>query len=82
MPAHKLASQMTTIEHMSSILRAEASGQDLQEGDDGIHVCAMRQDGSLYELGYVSETLVYQNPQAAQMAIDKIKFFATQRRKP
>lgn len=59
---------------LADVLRAEAAGQDLQEGPHGVHVCAMRQDRTLYELGSVSEALVYQDPQAARAAIDRIKF--------
>jgi hypothetical protein len=59
---------------LADVLRAEAAGQDLQEGSNGVHVCAMRQDRTLYELGYVSEALVYQNPEAARAAIERIKF--------
>ena len=59
---------------LADVLRAEAAGQDLQEGPHGVHVCAMRQDRTLYELGSVSEALVYQNPQAARAMIERIKF--------
>lgn len=59
---------------LADVLRAETAGQDLQEGPHGIHVCAMRQDRTLYELGSVSDALVYQNPQAARAAIERIKF--------
>lgn len=59
---------------LADVLRAEAAGQDLQEGPHGVHVCAMRQDRTLYELGSVSEALVYQNPQKARAAIERIKF--------
>ena len=55
-------------------MRAETAGQDLQEGPHGIHVCAMRQDRTLYELGSVSEALVYQDPQGSSAAIERIKF--------
>lgn len=36
-------------ELLADVLRAEAAGEDLQEGPFGIHVCAMRKDGKLYE---------------------------------
>ena len=67
---------MTTMKtnYEADVLRAEVAGQDLQEGPYGLHVCAMRRDERLYELGHVSETLVYQNPQAAHAAISRIKF--------
>lgn len=60
--------------NLADVLRADACGKDLQEGPYGIHICAKRPDGSLYELGSVSETLVYQNPQAARTLIERIKF--------
>lgn len=59
---------------LSDVLRAEGVGQDLQEGPHGVHVYAMRQDRTLYELGSVSAELVYQNPRAARAAIERIKF--------
>lgn len=59
---------------LADVLRAEAAGQDLHEGPHGVHVCAMRQDGTLYELGSVSESMVYQKPEAARAAIERIKF--------
>ena len=59
---------------LADVMRAEAASQDLQEGPHGVHVCAMRQDRTLYELGSVSEALVYQDPQAARAAIERIKF--------
>lgn len=65
---------MTHAEHLSNILRAETAEQDLQEGPSGVHVCAMRADSTLYALGFVSDSLVYQNPQAAHAAIERIKW--------
>jgi hypothetical protein len=59
---------------LADVLRAEAAGQDLHEGPHGVHVCAMRQDRTLYELGSVSEALMHQDPQAARAAIERIKF--------
>jgi hypothetical protein len=59
---------------LADVLRAETAGEDLQEGPHGVHVCAMRQDRTLYELGSVSEALVYQDPQTARAAIERIKF--------
>lgn len=64
---------------LSDILRAEVAGEDLQEGPHGILVCAMRQDGTLYEIGRVSMALVMQSPEGAHAAIEHIKF---SRRKP
>jgi len=60
----------------TDVLRAEAAGLDLQEGQYGVHVYAMRQDGTLYELGSVSESMVYQDPQGARTMISRIKFQA------
>lgn len=65
---------MTDAERLTDTLRAEARGQDLREGPYGVHVYAMRNDGTLYELGSVSESMVYQDPQAARAAIERIKF--------
>lgn len=59
---------------LADVLRAETAGQDLHSGPHGVHVCAMRQDGTLYELGSVSAALVYQKPEAARAAIERIKF--------
>jgi hypothetical protein len=61
---------------LADILRAESFGQDLQESDSGqgIHVCAMLQDGTLYEVGSISMALAYQDPKAAMMAAERIKF--------
>lgn len=59
---------------LADVLRAEAAGADLQEGPHGVHVCAMRQDRTLYEIGSVIAELVYQDPQAARAAIERIKF--------
>lgn len=61
-------------ERYADILRAEVAGEDLQEGPGCIHVCAMRIDGTLYELGHVSADLCYQDRAAAHFAISKIKF--------
>jgi hypothetical protein len=65
---------MATEENTADVLRAEVAGLDLQEGPHGVHVWAMRQDRTLYELGSVSEALVYQNPDAARAVIERIKF--------
>lgn len=55
-------------------LRAEVMDEDLRDGDGYLQVCAMRQDGSLYEIGRISWAMVYQNPEAAKEAISRIKF--------
>jgi hypothetical protein len=60
--------------YLADVLRAEAAGQDLREGRYGVHVYAMREDGTLYELGNVSAQTVYKNPDEARMAIERIKF--------
>lgn len=65
---------LTNAQLLADILRAETAGQDLQEGPHGVHVCAMRKDGGLYELGSVSEAMAYQDPAAAMRAIGHIKF--------
>ena len=67
---------------LADILRAESSGQDLQESDSGqgIHVCAMLKDGTLYDVGAISMALTYQDPRAAMMAVERIKFSSTRKR--
>lgn len=62
------------------VLRAEAAGEDLQEGPHGVHVFAMRKDGSTYQIGYVSFSAIYQNTSGVMDAISRIKFGAAQRR--
>ena len=59
---------------LTDVLRAEAAGEDLQETDDSIVVCAMRADGTLYELGSVSAIAAMQDPNGARAAISRIKF--------
>ncbi len=59
---------------LADVLRAETAGEDLQEGPRGVHVFAMSQDRTLYELGSVSQALVHQDPQAARAMIERIKF--------
>ncbi len=59
---------------LADVMRAEVAGEDLQEGEFGVHVCAMRQDRTLYELGSVSAEMCYQDPDAARLAIRRIKF--------
>lgn len=59
---------------LADVMRAETAGQDLRDGPHGIHVYAMRQDQSLYELGSVSAETVYQDPNAARELIQRIKF--------
>lgn len=59
---------------LADVMRAEAAGQDLHDGEHRIHVCAMRQDRALYEIGQVSADLVFQRPEAALAAIKRIKF--------
>ena len=59
---------------LGDVMRAEHAGQDLQEGPYGVHVFAKRKDGTLYELGSVSEDMVYQDRALALAAIDRIKF--------
>jgi len=71
---------MNDRKRFADVLRAEVAGVDLQEGPYGVHVFAMRQDRSVYELGSVSESMVYQNPAAAHAAISLIKFW--RQRKP
>jgi glucose dehydrogenase len=65
------------VELLADTLRAEHNGVDLQQDDQlNLIVCAQQKDGTLYELGRVSGAMVYQNPEAAHMAIGRIKFRA------
>lgn len=59
---------------LTDVLRAEAAGQDLQEGRYGVHVYAMREDGTLYELGSVCTYLVLNEPEVTRSVIKRIKF--------
>lgn len=63
-------------EHIANILRAEANGVDLAQDDSimAIVICAQQQDGRVYELGHVSAAAVYQDPQGARRAIERIKW--------
>lgn len=61
---------------LADILRAEAVGKDLQDDGHRLVVCAMREDGSLYELGFVSEAAIMQDPSGARAAVERIKFSA------
>lgn len=55
-------------------MRAEHAGVDLDDMGHEIRVNAMREDGTLYTLGYVSAALCYQNPVGASLAVSHIKF--------
>ena len=59
---------------MACVLRAEAFGVDRILGPLGLHIHAMRADGSLYQLGSVSDATMEQDPKGAEMAIQRIKF--------
>lgn len=61
-------------ERLTDALRAEAAGQDLLEKNGTIQVRGMREDGSLYELGWVAISAAYQDKQGASTAIERIKF--------
>lgn len=67
---------MALAERLTDVLRAECASQDLRKGTWGVHVMAMRQDGSLYEVGHVSDALIWHDLTAAHAAINRIKFFA------
>ena len=61
--------------NIADILRAEYYGKDLLQNDNKIVICAMRKDGSLYELGWVSKQFaMQQNKELVKSVIDKIKF--------
>ncbi len=59
---------------LADVMRAEVAGKDLEEGPHGVHVLAMRQDGTRYELGSVSAEQCYQDPDGARLLINRIKF--------
>ncbi len=63
--------------NLEDVLRAEFSGQDLQENSIGIDVCAMDKDTTVYTIGHVSMEFIYQYPQQAKEAIERIKFART-----
>ena len=60
--------------HLACVLRAEAFGADRIRGPLGLHIHAMRADGSLYHLGSVSDAAMGQDPKGSEMAIQRIKF--------
>jgi hypothetical protein len=62
-------------ERLADLLRAEALDQDLQADrvTDCLLVCAMREDGGLYEVGRVNNDSIHQDPAGAMRAIDCIK---------
>jgi hypothetical protein len=59
---------------LGDVLRAEAAGLDLQDGQYGMHVYAMRENGTLYELGSVCTALVLNEPEVTRAIIERIKF--------
>jgi len=67
---------MKDSEHLANVLRAEANGTDLGMAIHGgaCGVFAEREDGTIYELGWVSMGLVLTDPVAARAAIGRIKF--------
>ena len=60
--------------HLACVLRAEASGRDRIRGPFGLHIQAMRADGSLYQLGSVSDACLGQDPEGAEKLIQRLKF--------
>ena len=61
---------------IADVIRAEIAEEDLQEDNEGIIVCAKREDGTLYSIGRVSASAVLQDPSGSKKAIDRIKTFA------
>lgn len=59
---------------MADVLRAEAFGVDLQDHGHEVEVAAMRENGTICTLGYVSAGAIYQDPDGARRAIAEIKF--------
>lgn len=70
-------------QRFADVMRAEMRRHDLQDSEDGsgIDVLAERADGTLYRIGWVNQALVFQDPECALMAIERIKFGGTARRK-
>ena len=61
--------------NIAAVLRAEALGLDLEEGPYGIHVFAVDEPATRrVELGHVSYALIFQDPDMARAAIERIKF--------
>ena len=61
---------------LADVLRAEVAGLDIQEDVERrrILICAMSNDGALYELGEVSIAAALQDPDFFRYAVNKIKF--------
>ena len=59
---------------IADVLRAEAFGVDLQDRGHEVEVTAMRENGTICTLGYVSAGAIYQDPAGARRAISKLKF--------
>jgi len=67
------------IVEMSDVIRAESFDLDLQEGDHGISVCCMKKDGSIHEIGFVSDEMALNSPANARRAIEIIKWSGIRR---
>jgi len=66
---------MKSTKRLDMVLRAEGSGRSLHIDPQGnLHVLGEKEDGKLYSMGFVSEDLRMQNPEAARKAIERIKF--------
>ena len=59
---------------LRDVMRAEHAGKDLQEHQFRMCVFAMRQDGTLYELGSVCMLSMLQDKFGSLRAIERIKF--------
>jgi len=61
-------------ERLADVIRAEVAGVDLEDMGHEVRINAMREDGTMYAVGYVSAALCYQNPVGAALAVSRLKF--------
>ena len=64
------------VKRYADAIRAECCGKDLYMGEDGfVHVCGMDEEGKVYEIGIVSQSLFFlKDKSAARAAISMVKF--------
>ena len=62
-------------EHWMRAIRAECKGVGLiEDGNGNLCVMGLDEEDNVYQLGFVSMTLVLQDPKGARAAIGRIKF--------
>ncbi len=66
-------------ERLSDVLRAECTGQDLVESEDGrLIICGLSVDGTLYEIGCISyDAILSQSRESTRRLINYIKYKTT-----